>query len=67
LTIEEGKFAFVVHQGSVEDMSNTVKKFYGEVLPSSGLVRRKGMDLEIYSELDQNGSPSKIIVAAPVQ
>lgn len=66
LEIPEGKYAFVTHEGPLAELPKTVTAFYSSDLPNSGLVRRRGMDLEIYSEIGESGFPTKVIVAAPI-
>jgi predicted transcriptional regulator YdeE len=66
LIIPAGNYASVAHPGSMETFSQTVLAFYSDLLPSSRLQRREGMDLELYIETGAPDFSSKALIAAPV-
>ena len=66
LNIPEGKYAFATHSGPMSGLPQTVTSFYADQFPKSEFRRRPGMDLEIYSEVDESGMPTKVLVAVPV-
>ncbi len=66
LEIPGGKYAYYTHEGPLSNFSKSNNYFYSELFPNSGLTRRMGMALEIYSEVDESGSPTKTLIAVPV-
>lgn len=66
LEIPEGRYAYVTHIGAVSELPATVTAFYSTQFPQSDFQRRAGMDLEIYSEVDESMTPTKVLVAVPV-
>jgi predicted transcriptional regulator YdeE len=66
LEIPEGRYAYVTHSGAVSGLPATVTAFYSTQFPQSDFQRRAGMDLEIYSEVDESMTPTKVLVAVPV-
>lgn len=67
LELDAGSYAFVSHTDGMATLSQTVERFYSQVLPESGLARRWGMDLEVYQDPDESGTPQTVLIAAPVQ
>jgi AraC family transcriptional regulator len=66
LVVPAGKYATVTHEGPLSEMPKTVLAFYSEQLMQSGVQMREGFHLELYTEVDENGSPTKVIIAAPI-
>ncbi len=60
------------HHGSLEGLAASIKKFYGEVLPASGLKHKRpwslgSLELEIYDErFILQGEESIMTIATPI-
>ena len=66
LEIEAANYAFVEHLGSMDVLPSVIADFYTNLLPNSGLQRRDGMDLELYTENEDASQPMLATIAAPV-
>ena len=66
LTLRPTKYAFIEHIGPMSELPAKIKSFYSDLLPSSGIQRVDGIDLEIYHENENPELPPRVIVAAPV-
>ncbi len=63
------RLATYEHHGSMHGLVDSIKKLYGEVLPSSGLKQPTpwSLELEIYDEsFDPNNPESVMLIATPV-
>ena len=63
------RLATYEHHGSMHGLVASIKKLYGEVLPSSGLKQPTpwSLELEIYDEnFDPNNPDSVMLIATPV-
>ena len=63
------RLATYEHHGSMHGLVDSIKKLYGEVLPSSGLKQPTpwSLELEIYDDsFDPNNPESVMLIATPV-
>lgn len=67
LEIEAANYAFVEHLGPIDQLPSVISNFYTDLLPTSGIQRRVGMDLELYAENEDPTQPTLVTIAAPVQ
>lgn len=66
LEIPESKYAFVEHNGPIQELPSVITNFYTKLLPESNLNRRVGLDLEIYFENENPELAPRVVIAAPV-
>ena len=66
LVLETTKYAFIEHNGPMSELPAKITSFYKDLLPSSGIERVDGIDLEIYHESDNPEIPPRVVIAAPV-
>ncbi len=66
LNLRPTKYAFIEHNGPMSELPAIITSFYTDLLPTSGIERIDGIDLEIYHESDNPELPPRVIIAAPV-
>jgi predicted transcriptional regulator YdeE len=66
LELQPEKYAYIEHVAPMSDLPATIADFYSNVLPSSGIERKQGIDLEIYYETQDEQAPMRVVIAAPV-
>lgn len=66
-SLDASNYVVCEHLGSLDELADTTKWFYGEYLPTAGFTEKYAPHLEVYDErFDPESSESVVMICAPI-